>query len=514
MMGRRPATMGADRPFLELSGVSKAFGATIANQAVDLKLWPGEILGVVGENGAGKSTLMNIIAGLLAPDAGEIVLDGRVVDFSSPRDAAAAGIGMVHQHFKLIGSLTVAENIALGDPRWGRGRLRFAPLRADIGALAAELGVTIDFDRHIDDLTVGEQQRVEILKVLSRRPRLLILDEPTAVLTQDERPGLFRVIGELATHGTAVIIISHKLEDILETCDRVTVMRHGRVVDTAEVAGRSRADLVRMIVGDNLPALTRETGGDGARAPLLTVENVMVRRPNGTLAVNDASFTLISAEILGLCGVDGNGQSELVQALAGMFRPIAGHIHYHLNGAADGWLDAAELRRLGLCHIPEDRHRHGMLAGLPLTENYLMTHLGQREFNRRGWLQGRAIAARVEEAVATFEVKAPGLQATMSQLSGGNQQKLVLAREFAAAPRIVVAAHPTRGLDVRTIAFVKQQLLSMRKRGAGILLLSADLPEVWEIADRVMVMTAGQLRGPVAVAETTLQEVGHWMTAR
>ena len=512
---RPAAEFAAGRPLLAVRGVTKVFGATVASDAVDLEVWPGEIVGILGENGAGKSTLMNMIAGLIAPDGGEIVLDGESVVFASPRDAAAAGIGMVHQHFKLIGSLTVAENIALGDPRWGRGVLRFEPLRREVGALAAALGMAVDFDRRVDELAVGEQQRVEILKVLSRRPRLLILDEPTAVLTQDERPGLFRMMAELAARGTAVIIISHKLEDILETCKRVVVMRGGRVVDAAPVSGRSRADLVRMIVGENLPNVSRGAKADAPSAPLMTVEALTIGRPNGTRAVEGASFTLMSREILGLCGVDGNGQSELIHALSGMLRPLSGRVVYHLEGAPAGaWLDAAALRRLGLCHIPEDRHRHGILSAFPLTANYLLTHLGLRDFNRSGWLRQRTIRSRVTEAVAAFEVKAAGPQAIMSHLSGGNQQKLVLARELAAAPRIVIAAHPTRGLDIRTIAFVKQQLLRMREGGAGILLLSADLADIWEIADRVVVMTNGRLRGPVAVADTTLQEVGHWMTTQ
>ncbi|MDB5409609.1 MAG: hypothetical protein JWL84_4521 [Rhodospirillales bacterium] len=509
-----PAAAAAGFPFFELRQIAKRFGATVANDGIDLTLAPGEVLGILGENGAGKSTLMNIIAGLLTPDSGEMLIDGREASLASPREAAAAGIAMVHQHFKLIGTLTVAENIALGDPRWGGRILRLAPLRREIGAVAAGLGMAIDLDRRVDSLSVGEQQRVEILKVLSRRPRLLILDEPTAVLAQDERPGLFRMIAELASRGTAVIVISHKIEDIIESCGRVVVMRQGRVVDAAPVAGRTGAELVRMIVGDDLPPVVRGGAAAQEEAALLTVEGVTVRRSNGTLAVDHANFTLRAGEILGLCGVDANGQSELVQVLTGMMRPDGGVLRYHLDGAPPGWLDAAALRRLGLCHIPEDRHRHGILVGMALTANHLMTNLDRPVFNRRGWLRQGALDAGVERAIVDFAVTAPGPRALMAQLSGGNQQKLVLAREFAGAPRIVVAAHATRGLDQRTTTFVKQQLLRMRDAGAGVLLLSADLPEVWEIADRVMVMASGRLRGPVALNETSLQEVGHWMTAR
>jgi ABC-type uncharacterized transport system ATPase subunit len=507
--------MTRDVPFLQVRAVSKVFGNTVANRDVDLSVAAGEVVGVLGENGAGKTTLMNIISGLLAADSGEIFVAGRCAAFASPRDAAEAGIGMVHQHFKLVGALTVAENIALGDSRWGRGRLRLDVLRREIGRIAERLGIQVDFDRRVDALTIGEQQRVEILKVLARSPRLLILDEPTAVLTPDERSGLFAMIAELARSGTAVIIISHKLEDILEACQRVIVMRGGRVVDAGPVRGRSRADLVRMVVGEDLPPTMRKSEKLRPRKPLVDVENLTIRRANGTFAARNVSFRLTSDEILGLCGVDGNGQSELIAAITGMRRPDGGRIQYHLPGApADGWLDAAVLRRLGLCHVPEDRHRHGIVEDLALPENFLLTQLDVAQFNFRGWLQHRRIINGVAAAIADFEVKAESPRAGIAQLSGGNQQKFVLAREFANTPSVIVAAHPTRGLDVRTIVFIKQRLLDARARGAGVLLLSSELAEIWDIVDRIMVMAGGRLLGPVSIAATSPEEIGHWMTAR
>ncbi|HUH86812.1 MAG TPA: ABC transporter ATP-binding protein [Pusillimonas sp.] len=505
----------AEVPLLRLEGITKRYGSLVANDQISFEVGRGEVLGILGENGAGKSTLMNVISGLISPDAGAMWLDGKPAAFNSPREAADAGIGMVHQHFKLVGALTVAENLALGDPRWGRRAvLRFDDLKTTIGAIAERLGIEIDFDARVDRLTVGQQQRVEIIKVLSRRPRLLILDEPTAVLSQEERPALFRLVAELAAQGTSVIIISHKLEDILESCRRVVVMRHGKVVSTSEVGGKSRDDLIRLLVGDDMPALRpKEDHAVQSKQSLLKVSGLSIRRSNGTTALSDVAFELRSGEILALCGVEGNGQSELVQIVAGLLKPESGRLHYWFGGGR-GYLDAAALRRAGVCHIPEDRLKDGVLVDAPLTDNFLLTHLRNARFNRGGWLLPSVVQAAVGVAVSSYAVKTPGLGATMSQLSGGNQQKLVLARELADDPNLIIAAHPTRGLDVKTIAFINNQLLARRSKGAGVLLASADLAEVWQVADRIMVLSAGRLHGPVPVSETTIQEVGRWMTQR
>ncbi len=504
----------ADTPLLQLQGITKRYGSLLANDSVGFDLGRGEVLGILGENGAGKSTLMNVISGLIRPDGGTMQLEGRAVAFSSPRDAAEAGIGMVHQHFKLVGALTVAENLALGDPRWGRrALLRFDELKATISEIARRLGIEVDFDARVDRLTVGQQQRVEIMKVLSRRPRLLILDEPTAVLSQEERPALFRMVAELAAQGTSVIIISHKLEDILESCRRVVVMRHGRVVSTSDVGGKSRDDLIRLLVGDDLPVLRPKGLPTEEGRCLLKAAGLSVKRPNGTVALHDVGFELRRGEILALCGVEGNGQSELVQVVTGLLKPDAGRLDYWFDQGG-GYPDAAVLRRAGVCHIPEDRLRDGVLVDAPLTDNFLLTHLGNAQFNRQGWLQPAMVEAAVAEAVSAYAVKTPGPRAAMSQLSGGNQQKLVLARELASDPSLIVAAHPTRGLDVKTIAFINNQLLARRSAGAGVLLASADLAEVWQIADRIMVLAAGRLHGPLRVSDTTIQEVGRWMTQR
>lgn len=384
-------------------------------------------------------------------------------------------------------------------------------MKRAVGAIAQRLGISLDFDARIDRLSVGEQQRVEIIKVLARRPRLLILDEPTAVLSQEERPALFRIVAELSAQGTAVVIISHKLEDILESCRRVVVMRHGKVVNTSEVGGKSREDLVRLLVGDELPAVAARQAPSATGPCLMQVSDLTLKRPNGTVAVSGVSFDLRRGEILALCGVEGNGQSELVQAVSGLRKPDGGRISYWF-GKEGRHPDAGMLRRAGVCHIPEDRLKEGVVGGASLGENFLLTHLSNRRFNRRGWIRPAAIRAAVREAIAEYSIKTPGIDASIAQLSGGNQQKLVLARELAGAPELIVAAHPTRGLDIKTIAFINNKLVAQREAGAGVLLASADLAEVWQVADRVMVLSAGRLYGPVRVADTSLQDVGKWMT--
>ena len=477
-----------DLPLLELRGVTKRFPGVIANDDVSLSLAAGEVLGVLGENGAGKSTLMNILAGLVSQDQGEILISGAPVRFSTPSEAAAAGVGMVHQHFKLIGALMVRENLALGEPRWGRRVIDYKQLETTVGRLADALHLTIDFSAVVDDLSISQQQHVEILKALSRDPRILILDEPTAVLAPEERAGLFAMLGRLKDRGIGVILISHRLEDILEACDRVLVMRQGRVVGGGDVAGRNRADLVRMVVGDDLPAVERRSAAAGA--PVLRVEGLTLRRANGAPAVESVSFELRAGEITGLCGVDGNGQGELIEVIAGMLVPQRGRIVYHLRGEdRSGPLSPARLRALGLAHIAEDRLRHAVVPAFTLTANWLLTNLGNRDLAPHGWLREDRAGARCREAIRAYDIKAENADVMLRHLSGGNQQKIVLARELAEDPELVLAAHATRGLDVRTIDFVTRELLRARDRGAAVLLLSSDLDEVWEISDQVMVMS-------------------------
>jgi ABC-type uncharacterized transport system ATPase subunit len=512
-MGTRGSAQASGTPLLAVIGVSKAFPDVVASDDVSFELQAGEVLGILGENGAGKSTLMNILTGLLRPDRGAIMVNGNRVEFASPTAAAAGGIGMVHQHFKLVGTLSVAENLALGDPRWGAVMIDYPRLRSQIEPLADKLGMTIVLDAKVDGLSIGQQQQVEILKALSRRPRILILDEPTAVLAPAERDGLFAIIRGLADSGVGIILISHRLEDTLEVCDRVLVLRRGRVVGGGPVAGSDRAALVRMIVGDDIAPVDRRAAISGEIA--LSVRDLQVRRDDGSVAVVGLSFDLKAGEVLGLCGIEGNGQSELVHALAGMREPEAGTIEYRLAGLLHrGPLPAWRLRALGVAHVAEDRHRHATLPAQSLTSNWRLTNLHSSSCTRFGWPRTGAMLRQVGLALERYAISAPGPHALIGRLSGGNQQKFVLARELVANPKIVLAAYPTRGLDVRTIDFLKRELLRARIEGAAILLLSADLAELWDLSDRIMAMAAGRLHGPVPLADTTQQEVGRWMTSR
>jgi simple sugar transport system ATP-binding protein len=493
---------------LSLSGIGKRFGDLVALAGVDLEIGAGEVVGVLGENGAGKSTLMNIASGLLQPDEGAIRWRGAARTFDGPRDAAATGIGMVHQHYLLIPTLTAAENIMLGDPRLNPWRPRMAQHAAAIAALAHRIGLDFDPEERVDRLDMGGRQRIEIVKALFRGARVLILDEPTTVLSERERAQLYEVIRRLKADGVGVILISHKLDDIYEVCDRVLVLRAGRVVDQAPLAERSRAALVRSMVGQDLAPGPAKSGDAGAT--VLAVEGLAVRKDNGALAFNGVTFDLHAGEILALGGVEGNGQEELAEALAGLRRAECGWIA--IDGRPqDRHATPLRRRKHGLRHVPHDRHRRGVLAQSPLPDNFLLTHWFEPAFRRRGWIRrGRARAVLAEVARA-FELRARP-SAALRMLSGGNQQKLVVGREMWGSSRLLVAAHPTRGLDVRTVAALQEQLIRRRNEGLAILLISADLAEIWQVADRVMVLSHGRLHGPVAIAEASTHQVGAWIS--
>ena len=494
-------------PALSLRSISKQYPGVLANDQVSLTLARGEVLGVLGENGAGKSTLMNIVSGLVAPDSGEIEIDGEPATFASPGDAIDRGIGMVHQHFMLVPTLTVAENVVLGDQRIKAGRLDLDAPSRRIREIGERIHLPVDPGAEVGSLDVGGRQRVEIVKALHRDARILILDEPTAVLSRPESAGLFAMIKALSAGGTSVILISHKLDDIFEVCDRVVVMRGGRVVGERVVAETSAEDLIRLMVGEDLapPERAEHEAGD----VLVAVSDVAVVRDNGAVAVEGASFEIRRGEILALAGVEGNGQRELVEAICGLRDPTHGAVAHHLSD--NGGSTVRQLRQAGVRHVPENRHESGILAGLPLTENLLLTHFFSPLFNRLGWLKRTVARSSLSQIIDTFDIRATGTQVTVDTLSGGNQQKLVLARELAENPDVLIAAHPTRGLDVRTIAFVHRQLVERSGRGMAILLVSSDLAEIWQVADRVMVAAGGRIKGPVAVADTDIRQVGAWM---
>lgn len=496
-------------PILSLTGITKRYPGVVANDGVSLSLQAGEVLGLLGENGAGKSTLMNILSGLATPDEGEIVLGGATMRFHAPKDALEAGIGMVHQHFRLVPTLSALENIALGDPRHTRGRLRLRPLKARLEALASELNLSVPLDTPVGALDIGSQQRIEILKALAREPRILILDEPTAVLAEDERDGLFRVVKRLAARRVAVILISHRLDDVFGACDRAVVLRQGRVAGEGRVADLSREALVRLMVGGDVAAPSR-SAEHAIGAPLIEVENLTVRFGRGDRRLEDVGFTLRAGEILGLAGVEGNGQHELIDAITGLAEPASGRVKHLYARPGDARLSA--LRAAGLAFVPEDRHARAMVPALSLSDNVLLTRLREPAFRRHGLVDRRAALALTTSLIERFNIMAPGAGAPIGTLSGGNQQKLVLARELSTEPRVLIAAQPTRGLDVRTVAFVQERLLERRDAGVGILLVSSDLAELWALADRIMVVANGRLKGPIAVAESSFAEIGHWMS--
>ena len=495
---------------LQVRDLCKRFGPTVANDKISFDLASGEVLGVLGENGAGKSTLMHVLSGLIPPDSGEICLDGASIRFASSRDASDHGIDMVHQHFRLADALSVEDNLALGDPEHGRYFINRARLRHDASTIARQLGFAVPFESSVSMLGVAEQQRVEILKALLRRPRILILDEPTAVLPPETREGLFALVRALTSQGTAVLLISHRLGDVDACCDRVLVLRQGQAVAEMPASAASPAGLISLMFGS---AAMPELAGRGSRGaghsdegPLLSVKGLNVA---GRPGVRSAEFCLYPGEILGLCGVDGNGQSDLVQTIAGMRTPAAGQMIYRLRGEErSGPLGPGLLRRLGVAHIPEDRLRYGVVAEASLSVNWRLTTLDLPQGRRAA-----SARAALKDAIQTFEIRASGLNVPLQSLSGGNQQKLVLARELSSKPSIILAANATRGVDFRTAARIGKILRDARDQGAGVLMLSADLEELWALADRIMVMTDGRLRGPLSVTGSSQAEVGHWMTA-
>ncbi len=505
-------TICGGEPVLELSGIVKRFGDVVANDDVSFAIDRGQVVGILGENGAGKSTLMNIVSGLTLPDDGEIWIDGAAVNFASPRSATAMGVGMVHQHFMLVPALTVVENVMLSQMGAAGLRLPTARFASDISRLGDEIAMPIDPYARVADLGVGDQQRVEIVRALHGAVRILILDEPTTVLTAEERNKLFEVIRRLRVQGHSIILISHKLDDIFAVCDRVVVLRRGRVVYERGIDDCSREGLIEAMVGANLPHPEKRPAHPAA-AILMSAESVAAEVGNARRVFDDVSFDLRAGEILALAGVEGNGQRELAEIVAGLRAPAAGSVRC-LDAPPGRKMSVRNLRRRGLRHVPEDRMSAGVLIAQPLFENHLLSHSFRRPYSRRGWLSRRRARDAVAGIIREFDVRAPHPNVAMATLSGGNQQKMILGRELDGDVRVLIAAHPTRGLDLRTYAFIQERLLDLRDKGVGILLISSDLEEIWQVADRVMVLAGGRLHGPVALNETTVQAVGAWMSGK
>ncbi len=499
-------------PALELKGITKRFGPVVANHGVDLTVHAGEIHAVVGENGAGKSTLLQIAAGVQLADEGEIRVHGKPLVRPSAARAIARGVGMVQQHFLLIPPLTVAENVVLGaEPRRGL-RLDRKRAEADVRALSERFGLTVDPTKRVETLSVGEQQRVEILKVLYRNADILILDEPTAVLAPVEVEDLFRVLRVLVSQGRTVIFVTHKLREVMEVSDRVTVLRRGRVVATARTTETSMETLARYVVGDETPAGPSEhTVEPGARVtdttrPVLSVKDLEVLGAHGQPAVRGVSLEVGPGEIVGIAGVQGNGQTELIEAIAGLL-PSRGHIE--LDGRVIDTLSPGERLAAGLAHIPEDRQRRGLILEFSIADNLILG--AQRRYARFGRLLRAKIEGNAQRQVRAFDIRPPRTRLAAGALSGGNQQKVVVARELSRQPRAILAAQPTRGVDIGAMAIIHGALKQARDSGVGILLVSADLAELIELSNRVLVMYRGELVGEFPRSEATETAIGALM---
>lgn len=504
----------ANKVLLELRGVTKRFGALTANDAVDLVLRQGEILALLGENGAGKTTLMNILFGHYVADEGEVLVDMgdsgaddgalRPLPPGKPKEALAAGIGMVHQHFTLVETLTVLENVILGAESPFRLTRSSRAARAKLAGLMARSGLQVDLDARVGDLAVGERQRVEILKALYRDARILVLDEPTAVLTPQESEGLYRTLRALAEQGMAVVFISHKLNEVIAASDRVAVLRGGRKVAERPTAGADRAMLAEMMVGRAIAPSRRETKAPGAS--VLNLDRVSVVGSDHRQKLIEASLDLRAGEIVGIAGVSGNGQGALAGLLSGLAQPSAGAVT--LNGRAVARFDPPALIAAGVGRIPEDRHREGAIGAMTIEENLALETIGAPRFNRFGFLRAAAMRAFADRSIRDFDIRCPGPEAPIRLLSGGNMQKVILARALDGDPALILANQPTRGLDVGAVSEVHRRLLAARLRGAAVLLISEDLDELFELSDRIAVMFGGRLSPAMATEGLDIQTLG------
>ncbi len=488
----------SEAPALELRGIVKRFPGVLANDHIDLAVAPGEIRALLGENGAGKTTLMRVLYGLYPPDDGEILLDGKAQRFRSPTDAIHAGIGMVHQHFMLFPSLTVAENVVYGrEPqRWGL--LDRTAAARQVAELAERYGLQVDPAARVADLPVGSRQRVEILKTLYRDARVLILDEPTAVLTPQERQGLFQILRELASQGKTVIFITHKLQEVMDLADHATVLRGGMVEATVAVADSSPEALCRHMVGrDLLPQLAKVPQATGES--LLAVNNLVVLDNTGRRIVDQVSFEVRAGEIVGLAGVAGNGQSELVAAIAGLRSPAAGRILLNQDDVTA--TSIAARRQAGLAYIPEDRNRVGLALAASVADNLILTGRHNPTLTQRGVLSQAGIERYTTDLVERFDIKIASVREAVDHLSGGNRQKVVTARELAQEPLVLIAEQPTQGVDVGAAESIHHNLLAVRDQGRAVLLSSAESSEILALCDRILVMFEGRIVGELLAEE-------------
>lgn len=490
---------------IEMRDITKVFGGFVANDKINLHLRKGEIHALLGENGAGKSTLMNMLAGLLEPTSGEIAVNGQVVNLDSPSKAASLGIGMVHQHFMLVEAFTVAENIILGSELTKNGVLDIAGASKEIKALSERYGLAVDPSAKVADISVGAQQRVEILKTLYRGADILIFDEPTAVLTPSEIDELMAIMKNLVKEGKSIILITHKLDEIRAVSDRVTVIRRGKSIETVEIAGATNADLAEMMVGRSVSFKT-EKQASKPKEVVLSIKDLVVNENRGVPAVKNLSLDVRAGEIVGIAGIDGNGQSELIQAITGLRKVESGSID--LKGDSIVGLHPRQITELSIGHVPEDRHRDGLILEMMISENIALQTYYKEPHSKNGILNYSNITSYAKKLMEEFDVRAASELVPAAALSGGNQQKAIIAREIDRDPDLLIVSQPTRGLDVGAIEYIHKRLIEERDNGKAVLVVSFELDEILNVSDRIAVIHDGKIQGIVSPETTNKQELG------
>ena len=490
---------------IEMREITKVFGEFVANDKINLKLRKGEIHALLGENGAGKSTLMNMLAGLLEPTSGEIFVNGKSEKLDSPSRAAALGIGMVHQHFMLVEAFTVAENIILGSEITNKGVLDLKKANADILELSERYGLAVDPTAKVEDISVGAQQRVEILKTLYRGAEILIFDEPTAVLTPAEILELMDIMKTLVKEGKSIILITHKLDEIRAVADRVTVIRRGKSIETVSIEGVSNKDLAEMMVGRSVSFVTEKEEAK-PKDVVLQISDLIVNENRGVPAVKELSLDVHAGEIVGVAGIDGNGQSELIQAITGLRKVKSGSIK--IKGREVVGLSPRKITEMQVSHVPEDRHRDGLVLEMMLSENIALQTYYKEPLSNKGVLNYNQINSYARKLMEEFDVRAASELVPAGALSGGNQQKAIIAREVDRNPDLLIVSQPTRGLDVGAIEYIHKRLISERDKGKAVLVVSFELDEILNLSDRIAVIHDGKIQGIVKPSETNKQELG------